>query len=386
MLLTNAEERSVLAACRSLSRAGYRVGAASHTSLAPGQWSRSCDWRIRVPDPRRDAVGFLAQLREELMRRPYAALLPGSDGALLAISRDRAQLPAAALVGLPPHAVVERVLSRTHMSEAARAAGFAEIPSIRCSTVEDALAASRELGYPLALKSADAATADVDAVSGGAKGRLVRGDAELRREALDFDGDLLLQAFIGGEPVSFAGVIGGGELLALATTRYVRMWPPDGGSVAFGETIATPPGLDVQVRDLLAALEWEGIFELELIRTGPAAHDFVPIDLNPRPYGSMALACAAGAPLAAIWCDWLLGRAAHSPDPAAHPARARPDMRYRWEDGDLRHFAWQLRRRRPGAALAAARPRHGVVHAHLQRRDPLPLLARIAYLAKRTLG
>jgi predicted ATP-grasp superfamily ATP-dependent carboligase len=396
VLLTNAEERSVLAACRSLSRAGYRVGAASHTALAPAQWSRSCDWRVRVPDPRRDASGFVEKLRDELARRPYAALIPGSDGALLAISRERERLPATAVIGLPPPVVVERALSRTAMSSAARAAGFAELATVRCSGVEDALAAARELGYPVALKSTDAALAHDGAVSGAAKGRLVRSEEELRREAPDFHGELLLQQFLAGEPVSLAGVVGGGELLALATTRYVRMWPPDGGSVAFGETIPAPPGLEEQVRDLLAALEWEGIFELELIHTHPTSPDttpshFVPIDLNPRPYGSMALANAAGAPLAAIWCDWLLGRGARGPhpttrdpDPATPPVRARPGLRYRWEDGDLRHLASQLRRRRLGAALAAARPHRGVVHAHLQRRDPLPLLARIAYLAKRT--
>ncbi len=390
VLITNAEERSVLAACRSLADAGYRVAAASHTALAAAQWSRACGHRVRLADPRRDAQVFVEQLRAELTRHPCAALIPGSDAALLAISRERERLPAATLTGFPPHAAVQRALSRPELAEAARAAGFAEVAGVPCADLPQALSAARELGYPVALKSAQAAHVQAGAVTGAAKGRLVRSEAELRREASDFHGALLLQPFVEGAPVSFAGVHAGERLLAIAVTRYIRMWPPDGGSVSFGETIAPPPELEQRVRELLTLLGWEGIFELELIHTEQG--EFVPIDLNPRPYGSMALADAAGAPLAAIWCDWLLGRRASDAPrqtppmgAAEQPLRARPGVRYRWEDGDLRHLAWQLRHRQPRAALAAARPHRNVVHAHLRRDDPAPLLARAAYLGKRML-
>jgi predicted ATP-grasp superfamily ATP-dependent carboligase len=386
VLLTNAEERSVLAACRSLQRDGYDVGGASFTSLAPAQWSRACRRRVRVADARRDAAGFVEGLRSELASRPYAALIPGSDSALLAISRERERLSGLTTLGLPAHQIVERVLSRTHMTEAARAAGLTCVPTIPCAGVDEALAACRELSYPVAVKSADAALARAGAVSGAPKGRLVRSEAELRRQAPDFGADLLLQPVVPGEPVSFAGVIAGGQLLAVVVARYLRMWPPSGGSVAFAETIAAPPRLEEQVRRLLAGLGWEGIFELELIDTGATSRSgYVPIDLNPRPYGSMALASAAGAPLAAIWCDWLLGGEARA---AADDrlVRARPGVRYRWEDGDLRHLAWQLRHGRLRASLRPLRPRRGTVHAHFQFKDPLPLLARIAYLSKRALA
>jgi predicted ATP-grasp superfamily ATP-dependent carboligase len=384
VLLTNAEERSMLAACRSLQRAGYDVGAASYTQLAPAQWSRSCRWRVRVLDPRRDTSGFVAQLRAALTRRPYATLIPGSDSALLAISREREHLSDLTELGLPAHAVVERALSRTHLTEAARKAGLTVITSIRCADLDEALTAARSLGFPVVLKSIDAAFAGAGTVSGAPKGRLVGSEAELRREASDFHAGLLLQPVVPGEPISFAGVIAAGRLRAVAVARYLRMWPANGGSVAFAETIATTPALEQRVCALLAEIGWEGIFELELIRTGARdAKDFVPIDLNPRPYGSMALAAAAGAPLAAIWCDWLLHKEARADD---QPVRARAGVRYRWEDGELRHLAWQLRHRHLRAALIPLRPRRGITHAHLQLDDPLPLLARVAYLSKRALA
>ena len=118
------------------------------------------------------------------------------------------------------------------------------------------------------------------------------------------------------------------------------------------------------MRRLLIAIGWEALFEVELIQSGP--EEFVPIDLNPRPYGSMALAVAAGAPLVPIWCDWLFGR-------NPRPVRALAGHRYRWEDGDLRHLLWQLRhgnyrpdgrRRRSRTAMSLTRTLSSPTRCH----------------------
>jgi hypothetical protein len=71
----------------------------------------------------------------------------------------------------------------------------------------------------------------------------------------------------------------------------------------------------------------------------------------------------------------------HGRDP--QPVRGRPGVRYRWEDGDLKHLLWQLRRARFGAAAAVLVPRRRVAHAYFELRDPLPLGAALAQLAGR---
>lgn len=382
MLVTNAEERSILAAIRALQRAGYDVAGASHTRLAAGQWSRSCRRRVQVADPRIDAELFVEQLRAELQRRPCDVLLAGSDTALLAISRRRERLRELTELGLPGPAVVERSLTRECLAEAAARTGMTPATSIRCDGIEQALAAASQLGFPLVLKSVHAATAGAHAVRAAPKGRIVRSASDLVEALPDFPGEQLLQRYVAGELISFAGVTATGRLLGCAVARYRRTWPPDGGSVSFGETIVPPPGLMEATRGLLADIGWEGIFELELIRTPAQESAFVPIDLNPRPYGSLALATAAGAPLAAIWCNWLLRREPGTMQ--GPPVCAQPGFSYRWEDGDLRHMWHELRGGRWRAALAPLRPHRGVTHAHFQSSDPLPLLARALYLGKRS--
>ena len=109
------------------------------------------------------------------------------------------------------------------------------------------------------------------------------------------------------------------------------------------------------------------MFQLELVegRDGLAS-----IDFNPRPYGSLALAVAAGANLPAILVDALLGRA-----PAARVV-ARPGVRYRWEETEVLNALVALRAGRVGDAARIATPRRGTTHAFFRASDPAPLAAR----------
>jgi predicted ATP-grasp superfamily ATP-dependent carboligase len=156
--------------------------------------------------------------------------------------------------------------------------------------------------------------------------------------------------------------------------RWSRRWPPYDGAAAFAETVVAPSALVERVEVLLAALGWRGIFELELLELGHGR--FAAIDFNPRPFGWMALALRAGVNLPAVWLDSLRGL-----DPAG--VVARPGIRYRWEEGDLRHFVWQLRHGRTWAAAAVLRPRRHVAHAYFERDDPAPLGTALVDLARR---
>lgn len=363
----------MLAACRSLHTGGYAVSAAAFGPFAATQWSRACSERLRITDPAQDADRFVEDLRQQLTRRRYAVLVPGSDRALLAISRRRERLEGLTHLGLPAAAQVERSLDREVMAEVAATVGFSAAESIRCTSLQEGRAAARALGFPLILKAPHTAAQIDGAVQQTPSSRRIATEQELAESIPAYSGDFLIQRVESGAPISFAGVMAGGRLLGTAVARYRRTWPVNAGNAAFADTIATPAMLEEMVQELMINLGWQGIFELELIQA--AGDRFIPIDFNPRPYGSMTLATAAGAPLPAIWCNWLLGR-------NPHPVRAQPGYRYRCEDADLRHLLWQLRHGNLRATFDTARPRRTVTHAYFRIADPLPLFMRGLSLAR----
>jgi predicted ATP-grasp superfamily ATP-dependent carboligase len=367
---TDAHERSVLATVRCLGDEGWSVTSVATTPLAPGLWSRASNGRRLAPDPRYDVDGFIGALEGILRHRRYRALLPGTDAALVAVSRHRDRLERYVDLGLPPHEVVERVLDKEQLAAEAARAGLPGPEQAVCGTLDDALDAAHRYGYPVHVKPVHTVL-EGDGSLRRDKSLLVPDDEALR-QAVERHGRCIVQRRVAGHVISFAGVATAARLLAYVVSRYRRTWPAEAGNASFSETIACPPELAARVQALVRGLGWLGLFELELI--DGSGREPAAIDFNPRPYGSLSLAMAAGVPLPALWCEWLLGA-------EPRPVSARIGVRYRWEDAEVRHLLWQLCHRRPQAAMAVLRPPRAAAHAYSHARDPIPAAARLLELA-----
>lgn len=365
VLLTDAHARSTVGACEALARNGYRVGAATSDPPAPGQWSRRVSARLRLDDSRADPGRFAEQVAEAALSGGFATVLPGSDASLLAISDHREAFDVQVRLGLPAREVVDRCVNKVTMLADAAAAGLAAPQSIACADAEAAAATAAGLGYPVLLKPRQTVFDDGGTIR-QRQTEIVANEGALRATLPGFGLPCVVQRFERGDTVSIAGVAAGDRLLALVFSRYARTWPAKAGPVSASRSEAPPAALTEQVGKLIRALGWQGIFELELIEREDGS--FAAIDFNPRLYGSIALATRAGAPIPAVWCDWLLqGEAA---DPAA-----RPGVYYRWEEAEARNALARLRSGRLGAALVVMRPRRPPARAYLRWTDPLPAAA-----------
>jgi predicted ATP-grasp superfamily ATP-dependent carboligase len=375
VLLTDAQERSVLAACRSLGAAGFAVDAAASEHPAPGHWSRFCGARYAISDPRANPRLFVEELRELLAGARHRILLLGTDSSLLAVSRHRRLLDPFMPLGLPSVDRVDRSMSKLALLDSAAGSGLPSPETVICAAECDGLAAARRFGYPVVIKARQSAL-ERDGTILKPPTALVPDAFSLAKAAPAYGTPFLVQRPIAGAAFSVGGVFADGRLLAHVASRYVRTWPPGAGNVSFSETIELPPELGRAVPTLLQSIGWEGIFELELLR-GPDGR-YSTIDFNPRVYGSLALAGEAGVPLAVTWCNWLLGR-------GVQPQCARPGHRYRWEEGELRNVLRHVRDLRLGAAASVLRPRRRTTHADFRSTDPLPLLARGLLLLRRVI-
>lgn len=365
VLVTDVEERAVLAVCRGLDRAGYLVTGVAGTRPAAGHWSRSVDRRHALPNPRLEPEGFVTALAAIAAKGEHAALIPGVDAAVLAVSEHRAEFEPYLRLGLPPHEVIVRALDKPALLEAAEAVGLGPPPSETCRTVEQAVAAAHRIGYPVVIKPARSLVRDEHRMLTTV---FVDDEQELRARLPAFGSPFTIQRREQGDIISISGVVANGALLGLCASRDERTWPPHGGSTSASWTIEPPADALPRLERLLASLEWQGIFQLELVEL--AGGGLATIDFNPRPYGSLTLAVESGANLPALWVDWLLGR-------SPRPARSRPGVHYRWEETELLNVLAALRAGRFARAARILIPRRGTTHAFARARDPAPLAARM---------
>jgi predicted ATP-grasp superfamily ATP-dependent carboligase len=372
VLLTDAHARSAAATCDCLGRHGYRVGAATSDPPAPGQWSRYVKARPRVCDPREDPRLFARQVADAAAAGGFATVLPGSDASVLAISNHRDAFGEEVQLGMPPREAVDRCVNKAALGDYSARAGIGSPETVVCSDPAEASAAASRLGYPVLLKPRQTVFDDRGQMR--QRQSFIAHDEEALLAAVPgFGLPCLLQRFERGGIVSIAGVAAGEQLLSVAFSRYVRTWPVDAGPVSFSHTEAPPADLVRSVSALIRSLGWQGIFELELIARDEGG--FAAIDFNPRLYGSVALAVRAGAPIPAIWCDWLLkGKAAE--------CTARAGVYYRWEEAEARNALRRLQEGKPGGALAVIRPRRPLARAYLRWSDPGPALGMLVRLFK----
>jgi predicted ATP-grasp superfamily ATP-dependent carboligase len=371
-LIVDANERSAVAACEALARGGYRVGTASSLRPAPAEWSRFSHQRFPLPNPREEPLRFATAVGEIAATHSYDVALPCSEGSLWALANNRRVMGEGPIgTRLPSGEVVARSTSKAELLKIAPQVGFAAPETVVCANHDEVEAAIARVGYPFVLKPRRTVF-DRDGAVRHLASAVVETPDELEAKLALVGWPCLVQRHEQGAIVSIGGVRADGELLGLACSRYARTWPPDAGSVCFSRTFEPSSALVEALEGLLAELAWEGIFELELAERDGG--ELAVLDFNPRIYGSLALAVRAGAPLPAIWCEWVL---------AGRKSRgwARPGVSYRWTDADLRYAVRRMREGRWREATAALWPRRRVAHPYFRLRDPLPALVRAIEIA-----
>lgn len=336
--------RSAVAAVRALGQAGYRPLVTVTGGRSAAAASRSCAGVLRVPPA--DSPEYRDAMEKHLIASPSAVVLAASDAVLVALDQ-----PGAALV------------DKAALPERAAAAGLRSPATRTFPGAAELLAAGCALEYPLVVKAAiktgpDEVTRRVDTP-----------DA-LAGAVASLSGPVVVQPFALGTMRAVCGVVHEGRLLAVVHQRYERIWPPGAGTASAAVTVAPDGDLEARLPQLLAG--HSGVFQVQLIE------DQV-IDVNPRVYGSLPLAVAAGANLPAIACDAVQGRLPGS------VVRGRPGVRYRWLEGDVRSVLHGLRSRdlSPWTAVRALLPHRGTAHSIESLRDPGPLLVRLVDVVRR---
>ena len=296
------QNRSALAAVRALAAAGYRAAVTVSATPSLAASSRHCAKVVTTP-----AVGhpeFVGAVRAELAASDYLGVMLASDAVLNAFSPPGADL-----------------VNKATLARRAADLGIRMPATQTFNTAAELVAAASGLQFPVVVKSGLKA--------GPSQRPAQRVDAAAQLEAFgDGSGPWTVQPFIAGPMHSLVGVMWKGRLHVGLQQQHLRIWPPVCGDACTARSTELSPQLRDQVERLLA--EHEGIFQVEFVG------DHL-LDVNPRVYGSLPLATAAGCDLVAIY--WSLVRDQPIPSRAA-----RPGVMYHWLEGEL----WYAVRRLPG--------------------------------------
>jgi predicted ATP-grasp superfamily ATP-dependent carboligase len=274
------------------------------------RWSRYCSERRPCP-PIEHTETFLPWLKERIASGEIGRVAPTTDLIAYYVSSLRELFPPEVRRTIAPLEEVESALIKSRFTAACAAAGQ-PVPLTRTpESLEAAIAAARELGYPLILKPKSHL-----AVGTGERGALIHDETQLRArfgpyapapgqaQIAERYPELrwpLLQRYVPAarhQVYSVTGVKDADRGIITAALSYKReQWPPDIGTsiaqISFTDERILQAGL--RAVDQLVSC---GIFELELVADNGR---LLAIDWNPRAFGFINLDIARGHDLPWLW-------------------------------------------------------------------------------------
>lgn len=345
------------------------------------RWSRYCTVHRPAP-PLEDADRFLPWLQDRVRSGEITRVAPTTDMVAYYISCLRDEFPSEVRRTIAPLAEIETALIKSRFSSACAAIGQPVPASLTPESLEEAVFAGHQLGYPLMMKPRSHLV-----VGSAERGYLIRDEAALRANFRPYGvapgqsglseryPELrwpLLQRYLPSARRRVYSVSGfkdaEGGIVAASLSYKREQWPPDVGTSTVQVSARQQAVLSAGLRAIDGLVSC-GIFELELVLDGK---QLLAIDWNPRAFGFMNLDIALGHDLPWLWLCSTLG-------PVAPLTGDAPELALEAQHA-LLHFLRRLADRWAGRLKpppferrAPGRPRHWIsMLGH--RSDPVPMI------------
>ena len=337
VLVLDGEQRSALAATRSLGQAGAAVHVAS---CRPSPLAGASRWAVATlltPDPSVDVAAYVRCVGDYAAACGADFILPMTDAATMALLAATSLLQGCRLLA-PPQEAYERVTDKARLLQLAQQLGVPAPATVIATDPAQIFAAAAQLGYPLILKPARSRYALQGRIQATAV-RAVQNEAELQTLLPQLDWlaamPCLVQQFIPGHGAGVFALYGRSGALAWFAHRRLREKPPSGGVSVLCESAHSDPLLQAHAQQLLDAAHWQGPAMVEY-RIDTQGKPYL-MEINGRFWGSLQLAVDAGVDFPALWLREGLGQ------PAMPLPQARVGRRLRWLLGDVDNLIIQCR-------------------------------------------
>lgn len=295
ILITDADNRSALAATRALGQAGHTVFTAGPGEPALAGVSRHSAGFDRYADPYHHPDAFVRDVAALIAAHSIDVLLPMTEITTLLLTRARDQLPPQVRIPFPDAETVALAADKSRVLALAHSIGIpipATIVVNGPKDIDDAVARS---AFPAVFKPARSRSWTGHEWVTSGTGYCTNADA-LRAglQALHpavFP--VLIQERIQGPGVGVFLCRGDDGVLARFAHRRLREKPPSGGVSVLCESAEANPQALRQATELLDAIGWRGVAMVEFKHHLPDG-SLRLMEINGRFWGSLQLAIDAG--------------------------------------------------------------------------------------------
>jgi predicted ATP-grasp superfamily ATP-dependent carboligase len=320
VLILDGHSAAALAFTRSAGRAGHWVAVGSNAGVfAAAKLSRYCKLVFAYPVSTQNAQGFVATIGKFASEQAVDLVVPLTDWTIFPLSEHREYFPKSCQVALPSRSSIELTSDKYQTLQAARSLGI-RIPQTWLIESQNDLESVPRTQFPLVVKDRFSVRwREGRAVFGGVSYAYSREELERRVSGrLVAAGDVLVQEFVAGTGVGFSCFIAGDEVRIPFQWKRIREVDPRGSASSCRESMALDERIKSDSTRLIRRLGFDGIAMVEYKKVAGQA-DPVLMEVNGRPWGSIALPIASGVDYPQYLIDWYL-TGALPPNDKPYPA------------------------------------------------------------------
>ena len=289
VLVLDGHSRAAVETVQSLGRAGLEIDVASESLHCAATRSRYAARKLQQPPPL-VPENFHRWLHAQDRRRNYELIVPTTETSLMSLRLLGESDSLRRRAVLPGDRAIDVALDKFKTWQLGRELGVRAPETALVSRQQNLVLPAN---YPVVVKSLHSKIV-VDGALQTVAAEIVRDEDAYRRRIeqwLPFT-DVLRQEFVFGRGVGAEFLFDRGRKVWHFVHERVHEVPLTGGASSYRRSIPPMPALLADAERILTALEWHGVAMVEF-RVDPQGQHWL-IEINPRLWGSLALAIDAG--------------------------------------------------------------------------------------------
>ena len=331
VVVTGASNRVGYNVVRSLARHGLRVGVGVDASSGMARYSRYCAGSFELPSHHAEPAAYIQVLKETLLAHDSPVCIPTDEDVFVVAEHLDVLQQAGARTAVAPIEILRRLDNKHQSTMLAQSLGIPTPATILPGDGAEIEAFGRSHPGPLVMKfvRSSAARGVHYLFADRLKEQLA---AILAPDGSDY-GSFIVQEFIRAPGYGVSMLFEHGRLKAGFAHRRLRELLPSGGPSTLRQSIRHPE-LEAYAERMLATAGYHGVGMVEFKHDAATGRSWF-IEVNPRWWGSAALAIHAGVDFPVLFYQLATGQ-------ELGPADYRSDVTVRWLLGDLLALKNQL--------------------------------------------